>query len=80
MACCLDSAKPLPESMVEYCELDLRNNRQWKFKQNSKILIQENAFCLSYIVLCVILDHDIMRNNMIDKNRYLQATIKLYHG
>ena len=41
MACRLAGAKPLSEPMLEY---NLRNKVQWNLKQNSYILIEENAF------------------------------------
>ena len=41
MACCLFGAKPLPEPMLTYWEL---NQIQWNLNQNTKLFIHENAF------------------------------------
>ena len=43
MACRLFGAKPLPETMLTYCQLDSREPFQWILKRNSIIFIQENA-------------------------------------
>ena len=43
MACRLDGAKPLSESMLDIVNWTLRNKLQWAFNWNSNILIQENA-------------------------------------
>ena len=42
MACRLIGAKPLPEAMLAYCNLD--SWTQWKSNRISIIFIQENAF------------------------------------
>ena len=45
MACRLDYAKPLSETMLEYYQLDsYRNKLMWNFNQNQYISIQENPF------------------------------------
>ena len=56
MAYHLFGAKPLPEPMITYCQLDTReqnsviffllklNNFQWNNTWNSKVFILENAF------------------------------------
>ena len=44
MACRLFGAKPLPEPMMAYCQLDSWEQISVKFERNSIILIQENAF------------------------------------
>ena len=44
MACSLVCAKPLSEPMLEYYQMDPRNELQWNFYQNSFIFIQENPF------------------------------------
>ena len=41
MACRLFGAKPLPESMLPYCQLDLKNKLHWN--SNTKLFIQENS-------------------------------------
>ena len=40
----LAGAKPLYESMLEYCQSDHCEKNQWKTNRNLYILIQENAF------------------------------------
>ena len=44
MACHLLGAKPLPEPMVSYCQLDFWEYIKWNSNQNSIMLTQENAF------------------------------------
>ena len=44
MAWRLFGAKPLPEPMLTYCQLDPGKKCQWNLSKNSKIFIQENAF------------------------------------
>ena len=44
MACHLTSAKPLSETMMEYCYLDLGKKFYWNLNLNLYIFIQENAF------------------------------------
>ena len=44
-----DGAKPLPEAMLGYCQLNSGNKFQWNSNRNSTIFIQENA---SKIVVC----------------------------
>ena len=44
MACRLVGAKPLSETMLEYCQLDSWEQSQRNFNWNSNIFIQENAF------------------------------------
>ena len=45
MACRLVGAKPLSESMLEYCQLNIALNKlQWKLNRNSYNFIQEDAF------------------------------------
>ena len=44
MAFRLAGAKPLSESMLDYCKLDLKNKFQWNSNRNSNIVIQENVF------------------------------------
>ena len=41
MACHLVGDKPLSETMIEYCQLNIF---QWNIFWNSKVSIQENAF------------------------------------
>ena len=44
-ACRLFGAKPLPEQMLGYYQLDPEENKlQWNFYQNTELFIQENAF------------------------------------
>ena len=43
MACRLFGAKPLPEPMLDYCQLDTWNKFQWNLNQNTKFFIHENA-------------------------------------
>ena len=43
MACHLFGAKPLPDPILTYCQLDLRNKLQWNFNQNTNLFIHENA-------------------------------------
>ena len=38
------SAKPLHETMLAYCQLDLRNKFQWNSNRNSKLFIHGHAF------------------------------------
>ena len=35
--------KPWSKPMLSYCQLEPRNKLQWKFNQNTKIFIHENA-------------------------------------
>ena len=44
MACHLFGAKPLPEPVVTYCQLDHWEQISVKFNWNFKLFIQENAF------------------------------------
>ena len=45
MACRLFGAKPLPEPMLTYCQLDRQEQTSVIFQnQSSNIVIQENAF------------------------------------
>ena len=44
MACRLFGAKPLPEPMLAYCQLDSWEKFRWNSNRNSTISIQENAF------------------------------------
>ena len=43
MACRLARAKPLPEPMLTYCQLALKNKFQWNFYRNYNIFIEENS-------------------------------------
>ena len=43
MACRLDSAKPLSEPMLSYCQLHPKEHISMKFYFNSNIFIQENV-------------------------------------
>ena len=43
MAYCLFDAKPLPEPMLNYCQLDTYEQISVKFNSNYKIVIHENA-------------------------------------
>ena len=49
MACRLFGAKPLPETMLAYCQLDSWGKFQWNLNRIAIILIEENAF---WIVVC----------------------------
>ena len=55
MACRLDDAKPLSEPMLEYCELDPKE-QTWNLNRKSNIFLQENAFesvvCETVAILC----------------------------
>ena len=45
MACRMFGAKPLPEPMLAYCQLDCwEKTFQWNSNRNAVIFIQENAF------------------------------------
>ena len=44
MACRLFSAKPLPEPMMTYCQLEPSNKLQWNWDQNTKLFIHKNTF------------------------------------
>ena len=45
MACRLSSAKPLPEPMLPYCQLDPREKKlQWNSNRNKTLFIHQNAF------------------------------------
>ena len=44
MACRLFDAKPLPEPMLVYCQLDPGNKFRWNLNRNFILFIQENAF------------------------------------
>ena len=44
MACRLLGAKPLPELMLTYCQLDHQEQISVKFERNSNIFRPENAF------------------------------------
>ena len=44
MACRLVGAEPFFETMLEYFNSNLKKKFKWNLKQNSYILIQENAF------------------------------------
>ena len=44
MACRMIGAKQLSEPMLEYCQLDHKDNLQWNCKWKSYIFIQENTF------------------------------------
>ena len=44
MACRLFGAKPLPESMLTYCQIEPGNTFQWNLNRNSNIFIEENVF------------------------------------
>ena len=44
MACRLFGAKQLSKPMLGYCHLDPYNKLQWKFNQNVKIFIHEDAY------------------------------------
>ena len=44
MACRLDCAKPLSETMMDFFHLTLGDKFQWNLNRNSFIFIQENAF------------------------------------
>ena len=44
MACRLTGAKPLSETMMEYCYLTHGKEFQWNLNRNVYIFIQENAF------------------------------------
>ena len=46
-ACRLFGAKPLSETMLGYCQPDLRNKLQWNFNQITKLSIHENAYKIS---------------------------------
>ena len=48
MACRLFVAKPLPDLMLLYRQLDPKNQFQWNSNQNTIVFVQENAF--EYIV------------------------------
>ena len=43
MACRLDGAKPLSETMLDYVNWTIKNKLQWNFNRNSNIFIHENA-------------------------------------
>ena len=43
MACRLFGAKPLSKPMLDYSQLSHKNKFQWKFNQNTKVFIHENA-------------------------------------
>ena len=42
MACRLSGAKPLPEPMLTYCQLDPQEQTSVKFESKYKTFIQEN--------------------------------------
>ena len=44
MACCLLGAKPLPETMLNHCQLEPEEHISIECDLNLKVLIQENAF------------------------------------
>ena len=44
MACRLTGAKPLFKPMLGYCQMDTYEQIQWKFNQNIKLFVHENAF------------------------------------
>ena len=52
MTCYLLGAKPCPESMLTYYQLDPKDKLHWKYDQNTIVTIQENA-CEN--VVCKIL-------------------------
>ena len=49
LACRLVSAKSLSQTILENCQLALRNRLQWNINRSTNIFIQENAF---EIVVC----------------------------
>ena len=55
MACRLFGAKPLPELMLAYCQLDHKEEISVKFGSKFIILIQENAFETSSAKMAAIL-------------------------
>ena len=55
MACRLFDAKPSPEPMPTYCQLDFRNKLQWNLNQNAKLFIQEmhlKMWSARWLLLC----------------------------
>ena len=58
MACHLFGAKPLPEPMLAYCQLDPQEQTSVKFQPKYKILIDENAF---ENIVCQIGGHFVQR-------------------
>ena len=44
MACCLSGAKPLPEPMLQNCQLDTWEQTLMKFESKYEIFFEENVF------------------------------------
>ena len=55
MACRLFGAKPLPEPMLAYCQLDSWELKSWNLKRDLYIFIQWNALENAFAELAVIL-------------------------
>ena len=65
-------AKPLSKAMLGYCQLDLIK-LQWNFKQNTKLLIHENASQNIVCEIAAILSRgDELRHSLGGKLWYLQ--------
>ena len=48
MICRLFDAKPYPESILTYCQLNLGEENAIKFNQNKRVFLQENTIKMSF--------------------------------
>ena len=76
MACCLVGAKPLSETMLEYCQLDFRNKLQWNFNRNSDIFFQENAIESVVCEMAAILARPVCVNTKLQRQQDSQLKLK----